>query len=310
MGSIDDIKRVFNDQLNRHGYGFQYSVLRRAEELCTSKLSSWVFEACEFPVEVRGDGTRIDFILRPSRKQPYLLIAECKRADPKFSHWCFIKAPIVRRQETELFIADHIRWSPRGKEVGLEKLIAGPQDILGDVTPEAYHIARAVKNASAKGETNSSENDAIEKAASQVCRGINGFIETMQQHPKLFESGSQTAEGFYERTLIPVVFTTAQLYVSTYDLSLADIRTGKCDLSHADFRETDLLYFQYHLSPGIKHTARPEKEDTAIGSLLYNEYMRTIPIVSAKGIDSFLTHFKPWDKDRGPESRVASSFIT
>jgi hypothetical protein len=64
MDSIDDIKRSFNNQLDRHGYGFHYSVLSWAEELNTRRgASQWVFEVCEFPVAVQGIGTRIDFIL-------------------------------------------------------------------------------------------------------------------------------------------------------------------------------------------------------------------------------------------------------
>ncbi len=295
MTAIDDIRSRFNNALDRHGYGFHYSVLRRAEELNTSRLSPWVFEVCEFPVEVQGSGTRIDFILRPSQREPYLLIAECKRADPKFSHWCFVRAPLVRRRESELFIADRVKCSLSGRPGELADPLVGPRDICGDITQRAYHIGLAIKDVTSTGEASASEQDAIEKAASQVCRGVNGLIETMQKRTALFRSANPTPQGFYERTLLPVIFTTARLYVSEYNLSTADIHTGKCDISGAAFTETSWLYFQYHLSPGIKHTAKSEGECTTIGGLLDNEYVRTIPIVTAAGVDSFLSKFRPWE---------------
>ena len=53
----------FAKVLNRHGYGFQFSILRKADELIKQRRCACELEACEFPVAVKGAGTRIDFIL-------------------------------------------------------------------------------------------------------------------------------------------------------------------------------------------------------------------------------------------------------
>jgi len=97
---IGQVRNSFQKALNRHGYGFQFSVLKIAENLAKKvdrhERSRWNFLFSEVPVEVQGSGTRIDFILSRSRSDlsPFFyLICECKRANPKLSNWCFVRAP-------------------------------------------------------------------------------------------------------------------------------------------------------------------------------------------------------------------------
>src|SRR5437016_2231746 len=97
----EKVRKGFEITLNRHGYGFQYSVLKLASELYKQNQSAWFFEVAEFPVEVQQAGTRIDFILRRSNRfvggLPLFMLAECKRANPALSNWCFARAPFTRK---------------------------------------------------------------------------------------------------------------------------------------------------------------------------------------------------------------------
>ena len=86
----DSITNGFEKILNNQGYGFQYAVINKVQELARNNESPWISPVPEFPVEVQGYGTRIDFVLR-NKHHPYYLIAECKRANPSLSDWCFIK---------------------------------------------------------------------------------------------------------------------------------------------------------------------------------------------------------------------------
>lgn len=116
----NELKNSFNKTLNSHGYSFQYAVIQAAKEACEKRLSSWIFEVSEFPVESNGKSTRIDFILHSSDKDHnYCLVAECKRVNPAYGHWCFVKAPIVCRNRSidrfnieSLAITKSIRSSP------------------------------------------------------------------------------------------------------------------------------------------------------------------------------------------------------
>src|SRR6266567_1778716 len=94
--SEQERRKRFAAAINRHGYAFQNAVLKRCHDLFDSGKSRWVFEAAEFPAEVNGNGTRIDFILW-THQTPYWLIAECKRVNPSLGDWIFARTQYVRR---------------------------------------------------------------------------------------------------------------------------------------------------------------------------------------------------------------------
>ena len=91
MSVRDDLQK----RLDQHGYGFQYALIRHLRE----KGLSWYLQATEFPVEVGEKHTRIDFVLKYGSRNVYL-VAECKRANPALSNWCFIRAPKESQRET------------------------------------------------------------------------------------------------------------------------------------------------------------------------------------------------------------------
>lgn len=71
----------FQQELSLHGHGFQFSVLKEAQRLAKLEKSKWLFRVSEFPVEVRGASTKIDFILFRQAAAWYRMdmICECKR---------------------------------------------------------------------------------------------------------------------------------------------------------------------------------------------------------------------------------------
>jgi hypothetical protein len=89
-------KNALSHSLNIHGFWFQYTVLNAAKTCFEKKTSPWAFEVAEFPISINGKTVHIDFILR-NTKEPFFLIAECKRSDPSLSNWCFVKAPYVSK---------------------------------------------------------------------------------------------------------------------------------------------------------------------------------------------------------------------
>ena len=88
--------------------------------------------------------------------------------------------------------------------------------------------------------------------------------------------------------LLPVLFTTATIWASEVDLSSAEIRTGTVDLETTKFSKQDWLLYRYNTSPGLKHAHSPDAGLSSLQEILESTYMRSIPIVSAEGISSFL----------------------
>jgi hypothetical protein len=190
----EELTIAFTKQLNQHGYSFQYAVLKKCGDVARilekgSAASTWLPLASEFPVGKRGDegrGTKIDFVLRrvarrPSQDRPVYLLAECKRANPALSNWCFAKASYVHHawpEHCEPFIGE--RFQASGEAVGVEFYYT---------VPSGYHIGTEVRS-KAKGDSEGEKGQAIEKASSQILRGLNGFIETLNENPLRISSAT------------------------------------------------------------------------------------------------------------------------
>lgn len=273
------LKNKFNNKLNYHGYGLQYAVLKAAEEARGSHNSCWVFEAAEFPVEVRNKHTRIDFVLRTNNKR-YYLVAECKRVNPAFGNWCFVSAPMVRRHS---FVEQyHIEFLKKYRQDESLEVTVRSEAISKD---NSFHIGIPVKNDNAKGNPNGkSDEDAIEKAATQVSLGVNGLIQ------KTHEIGGKS---LFTKGFLPVIFTTAKLWACDCDLSVSNLNDGKIDLKESGFQEKPWVFYQYHLTPGIKHPIKSRQSSAELSSVLWFDYIRTIPIVNAKYTNEFLGFLRP-----------------
>lgn len=271
-------------QLNIHGYGFQYSVLKTAQDFFEKGISPWIFEVTEFPVEINGVSTHIDFILR-NNNEPFFVVAECKRADPAVSNWCFVKTPYVSRTagERERIV----------REVLISRKASGdPPTVNLDWimrSDNIYRLAFEVKSGE-KGEGKFGRGQ-INDALTQVLRGTNGlfkFFASKLQKTKQLPFGGYPEESTYA-AFLPVIITTAKLWVTDTNLSDADILTGNIELPSDNLEERDWLFYHYSQTPDISHHLRDFSKINELSDALYYEYTRTIPIVSASGLQSFLS---------------------
>jgi hypothetical protein len=278
----DQFTDSFAKVLNRHGYGFQFSVLRKADELAKQNKSAWRLEACEFPVEVQGAGTRIDFVLSRSSwaprtaRSPLYLIAECKRANPALSNWCFVRAPFKHSNALYDTAFDHVIVESLIREDDGLRSFARETFTSNNI----YHLSVEVRSSS-KGDASGETGRAIEDAATQVSRSLNGFIQTIFRAPQIME-------GCGSVDFLPVIFTTAQLYIADIDLSQADLQTGNIQLASEAIKSVPWIYYQYPLSPGLKHSIPPSNQGQSIATVLQGEYLRSIPVVGPSGIEQFL----------------------
>jgi len=279
----EELKAIFNNSLNTHGYPFQHAVIQAAKEAHEARASHWIFEASEFPVETNGKSTRIDFILKSDdNEHNYFMIAECKRVNPAYGSWCFVKAPIVSRNwSADRFNIESLR---RYKYEDPLKVQTHGEAVAQNLY---YHVGVAVKNNKTKGDlSGTSDHDAIEKAASQVCLGLNGLIQLAVNVKDLV---------LFQKSFIPVIFTTASLWTSDCDLSSTDLASGNVDFASSKLEEKPWVLYQYHLSPGIKHSIDSHQSSKELATILDFNYIRTIPIVNANHVGDFLNWLKPHD---------------
>lgn len=145
---------------------------------------------------------------------------------------------------------------------------------------QAYHIAIEIKS-DKKGDKYAKINGAIESVATQICRGVGGMVEFLCDNPQILGEAN-------EAYLVPVIFTTAKIWISGVELSSADLHSGNLDFNNTKFQSEDYVFYQYHLSPGLKHSHSPDSRPASIGKFMDSEYVRTIAVVSASGIEKFL----------------------
>lgn len=243
----------------------------------------WRFLMSEFPVESEK-GTRVDFVLeRQAREGGYkrlFLVAECKRANPATSNWCFVKSPYPHRAVWGSTEYVHLECVKNTSVTGTSRgaLTAG---VKANADHPVYHLAFALRTQE-KGDEDGKVNrqSEVEDAVGQALRGANGFVMHFDRRPHLLGDEEQVG-------ILPVIFTTANLYTSDVKLDEADLATGK--VGGGSLTRAAWVMFQYAMSPGLKHAAVSGSAARDLVELYQAEYIRTVPVVSVEGILDFMT---------------------
>lgn len=277
--SDEHISNLLKKTLDVHGFGFHYAVMKRANELREESLTNWHLKGTEFPVSNKNESTHIDFVLMNERLDTFL-IAECKRADPAKANWCFVKAPYTWSDEAH---SQYIQFdkltlpaNSRDKKYFIfRSAMARTTDKIANL---GFEISTGEKGDGLSALNKSSINAAV----TQVTRSASGFFNYFV---KSYEHEINNSEIHYR--FIPVIFTTAQLWLTDTDISMADISTGNLPADSIKAQKVDWLWFNYHRSENLS-------PDHILGSLNkyiskeYYEFSRTTAIVSSNGIDNFL----------------------
>jgi hypothetical protein len=285
----ENVRSKFTEVINSQGYGFHHSVIREVVELFKSTKSNWIFEAVEFPVEVQNFGTRVDFILRyqehnyynnPSAPVIYIL-GECKRVNPAFNWWCFAQSTFFKRyRSSEPFMLEQINIH-QGSSVNICNYSIFKKNLQ---TTSIYNVATEVKTNNQGDRSGQGAGKHIEDAAGQVLKGMNGFAQFISNHPEILNKEDKQKVVI----LLPVIFTTAELWTTAIDISQANIETGNIELTKESLNKKPWLLYQYHQTPSIKHLLNYQEADNSLGGMMDLEYVRTLSIVNSSGIESFL----------------------
>lgn len=272
------VAQSFAVQLNENGHGFHYAVLNKVKELEESKRSQWHFEVAEFPVKVEKGGTKIDFVLR-HKELNLLMVAECKRSNPAYAWWCFIRAPYERHgRSSDHAMVEHLIYF-NGKLAG----VTGMALPVGSIT--GYHVALPVATGE-DGDSGGQPRQMIENAATQTIRSTNGLINFLDARRASIIGGPLDRQ--WSMNIMSVVFTTAQLWTTDTELTATDLATGMVKPEQLSLVPCRFVAYQYHVSPDIRHGVSAAGSGTTLGETLDTDSLRTIFVVNANGIEEFL----------------------
>jgi hypothetical protein len=272
----------FEKGLNKHGYAFHHRLLGEILRLGGESTGSiWKLMAVEMPVVSGGSSTHIDFVLgqEPEPWALRILVGECKRVNPGYSRWCFARAP-------------HVSPAWAARQVIAESIFNLFSSSLyatglgGMESDRCYQIG-FVMSSDRPGDSHpvSNDKDAIEKACAQVMKGVNGLVNMLIGEERL----GKYLESKHTISILPAVFTTADLFATDVDLQTADLETGDVSLGAEDPTKVDWLYYQYPQTPLYKHSTPGEAlSGDVLADLVGRDFVRTIAIVSPRGLKSFL----------------------
>ncbi len=275
--SQQNVSELFKKTLDIHGYGFHYSVMRRVDELIGSAQTEWRLYGAEFPVINKNETTHVDFVLQHEKANAFI-IGECKRADPAKANWCFVKTPYTWNDSRENYIQ-------------LDKLIKikdtdGRETIC--LNTSVARIERKFANLGIEiktGQTGDglaiSQKSAINSAVTQVSRGTSGFLNYFKE-----KYVGEFSDSMFPFRFIPVIFTTATLWVSDADLGIADLQTGILPNDSIKAKQVDWIWFNHNRSFMLAPNSNLAPTDKYL-SPEYYEFVRSVAIVSASGIDNF-----------------------
>lgn len=172
---IERITRQSKDILNKNGYSFQYSVIKEL----TKTAKEWKFYGSEIPVSSRGKNTHADLVFQAVHSYFYL-VGECKRVQPSFADWVFVKTPFNSRKDDSYphLVIDHLQERRGGEHMPeVEKLI---DYYSRAITPDIYGLGFRIKKHLKENEVECQDNvDVINKTIEQVLRSTSGFINLL-----------------------------------------------------------------------------------------------------------------------------------
>ncbi len=218
--SEQNLGRILFDGLNEHGFLFQ--------EKCAEVLNhnahrtKWRMHTKEYPVSTKVKDTRIDIVLRDTSSftghHEIYAIIECKRVNPTRGYWLFGTPLLPMFSKPLLINLREEETSPSGRHVGKHLTYAQLKLPFDDIA--TYLIDNWWLEISKRGKQKYDASPRpIEDAFAQVCTGVSGIT---QEQEIQWEKNPETFSALF----IPVIITTAPLYVATYDLKDVDLVSG------------------------------------------------------------------------------------
>lgn len=289
----ESTKQYLKRVLNAHGYPFQFAVLQHARRLQSHGLSGWVFESSEVPVGESGRSTHIDFVLRrydgrgSTSSLNLYLIAECKRVNPLKSKWCFVRNPYPMRNKSGS--AHPIQFDRIVSQDSQDRYTKGGMIKHWDYP--TFELPFELKTHKPNDPLSPLSKSPINDAAFQVLLGQRGFISHLTSM-----TGTDKHEQLRrENVFIPVVFTTADLFVSDVDLSDADLASGEVHTDSDVLIKRPWLWYNFRRHSDLDHPFEKYGSSQTNVDEYFAAFTRSVAFVSVSGIDEFLTlDFGQW----------------
>lgn len=236
--------------INIHGLFFE-----RWCENVVANAPGWKVKSTNYPVEYpppngpwRGKESALDIRAEFRHGEDILsLIIECKKHNPEFVNWIFFpRVPSIPSGRASAYSVSNsmepdtgVGWIPAGAVAMLRSTLIGADD--GREVRSGYLQSH-------KGDKTKTSNAAISDAAYQVALAIQSiFFEEMKFSKTLGSANPSPGLPYRKLTILPVIVTSAHIFVCEFDPADVDPSTGEIPYAKATIKEVPNVSFQYPL---------------------------------------------------------------
>ena len=276
-----ELSELLFNALNEQGYLFQEACEHALKE--GEDVTKWEVKASEYPVSLEGQDTKVDIVLCsrvPGSPELYALV-ECKRADPSYVYWLFGAPGLPFGGALCSTLGFECREFGVNRPYKARRLV---ERLHFEINTNGVESWLEVKKNSGR---RASTPQNIENAFVQVLKGVGGFAQ---------EQVSQRGKGreLFKTFFIPVVVTTAELYVASYETKNIDLSTGKIRKDSVRFgsepepaMEVAWVMLDYGIGENVAPMSIPESYHGVDPAELQKYKIRSIFVVNSK----YLVHF-------------------
>jgi len=243
--------------LNIHGVFFE----RRCATL-VADTTGWRVLATNYPVEFpppngpwRGKESCLDIWARRDSDRQLVVDAliECKKANPDFVNWVFFpKADCPAPSPFSFARADN-----KSKEEGSDSWSTQISLSRGTTNISIANDAREVRGDYTKYQGNNktkTSNAAIQEAAYQVASGTRAIVhEESALLDKARASPHHPSPPWSAKVYIPLIVTTAQLFLVDFKSQSVKLDTGEIDLDDAALIPVKSILYEYASPKHLQH---------------------------------------------------------
>jgi len=280
-----ELQEIAATALSEHGFLLAQAAKEEIKRGYLGSEHKWRTDKTEYPVTaLDGHQTRVDLVLRHQDCEGVRLSLECKRANPSYKWWLFFdSSPSAGESRSNTVFLDTMTVTKPQKHRGiaLRKVVNISADSADWKCFNYYIEAKVERNGRA------SSTATIEEAFTQVMFGQTG----------LFTKATEEAGDSGFLTVIPVIVTTAQLYQAEFESANVVLAEGTIASSDIRLNHCDFLAVNYHPSDSLCLGSLGDMNKTSRFHLeadLKWWHVRTIFVVNAAKIASFLPHMGEW----------------
>ena len=245
--------------LNIHGVFFE----RRCVDVVRT-MPGWEVLSTNYPVEfpppngpLRGKESSLDIWARRNADSHSVVDAliECKKANPDFVNWIFFQKPESEHPAPFVFTKSTNTISAHSPNTWTSTIAMQRGTTDGFLANDAREV-RGDYVQNKNGNKTKTSNAAIQEAAYQVALACRAIVqEEFSLLQKARGSTEHPAPPWLEKSYVPIIVTTANLFSVDFSASDTSLRSGEIELNVATLSPVQSVLYEYALPKHLQFSA-------------------------------------------------------